>query len=488
VTAARHRVGARHALIDAIAGIEALESGDGFDRWRRDYRGLREARPLAVVFPRSTREVARVVAAAAAHGVGVTPQGGNTGMSLGASPDGDRPFILLNLARLDRIRACAPGAGTMIVEAGVTLGAARRAAAAAGSLLAISLGSEDSAMIGGVLATNAGGETVLRYGMARDQVLGVEAVMADGTVWSQLSTLRKNNGGYDVRHLLCGSEGTLGVITTASLRLHPPARAGAAALLALADLAGVPDILALCRETAGSDLSMFELIGGLCLDHACRVLARPRPFNRGIPDWSVLIELGCERPDGDPAARLAEIFARASAAGLVVDGVIAESGPRIAEMLRLRAAVGDAIPRLGSFFGLDTGVPTPMIPDFVRGATARLNDAIPGATPYVFGHAGDGNIHFCAILPPGAGDGARRMAIAAINAWALELGGSATAEHGIGRLHRDALAARLSPDEMNLLRRLKAALDPDNIMNPGAVLPDAPATKRPSLHADHELA
>lgn len=472
------------ALLDAITGIETHTAGDDFDRWRRDYRGHRMTHPLAVIFPRSTSEVSRIVVASAAHGVGVTPLGGNTGMSLGTSPDGDRSFILLNLSRMNHIRACAPGAGTMIVEAGLTLGAARRAAEVAGGLLAISLGSEESCTIGGVLATNAGGETVLRYGMARDQVLGIEAVLADGTVWSQLSTLRKDNGGYDIRHLLCGSEGTLGIITAASLRLHPPARASAAALLALEDVAVVPDLLSLCREIAGSDLSMFELISELCLNHACRILARPRPFANGMPNWSVLIDLRCERLDFDPVALLERIFARATTARLVVDGVIAESGPRIAELLRLRTAVGDAIPQLGPFFGLDTGVPLPSVPGFVRDATSRLQDAIPGAMPYVFGHAGDGNIHFCAILPPNTSDRARKRASDAINALALELGGSATAEHGIGRLHRDALAQRLSSGEMAVLRRIKAALDPNNIMNPGAVLQDAPAMRRDLTHAD----
>lgn len=459
-----------------FGSIEAHHDPAALAHLTRDYRGRGRSTPAAILFPRDVDEVAEVLRICAREGLAVVPQGGNTSMSLGTIPQPGRAFVLLNLARMNRIRAYSPGEGHITVEAGCLLGQVAQAAEDGGDVLGISIGSKGTCQIGGVLATNAGGEAVLRYGMARDQVLGIEAVFADGTIWSQLGRMVKNNGGYDIRHLLCGSEGTLAVITAAVLRLHPRPVSQAAAVFDLVALDDLPRLLALARRTLGDGLQMFELANRLALDHAARgMTAGPGP----VADWGVLIDVG--RFDDRAEAALSDFFGLALEKGFVQDGVLSTSLDRRRRVLDLRVRIGDGLPGLGRFFALDTGVPTQAIPDFIRAADDALSRGLPGAAPYVFGHAGDGTVHYCAKVPEAAPAAAVEATVAAINALAVTLGGSATAEHGIGRSHLSLLAARLSSAEMDLQLRIKRALDPRSMLNPGAIFAqtetDRPRTK-----------
>lgn len=467
-------------ITGAFGGIEAYRSSEDFIHLTRDYRGQAQSAPSFILFPKTTEEVAQALRLCAREGVAVVPQGGNTSMSLGTIPNTSRPFVLLNLARMNRIRKYRPGEGHITAEAGCVLADVARIANDGGEGLGISLGSAGTCQLGGVLATNAGGENVLRHGMARDQVLGIEAVFADGTVWSQLGEMVKNNGGYDIRHLLCGSEGTLGVITAAVLRLYPRPVSQASAVFCLASLSRLPGFLDLARRKLGDSLQMFELVNRFAMDHAGE--GAPALFAE-TPDWAVLIDTG--RSDEGAESALSDLFAQAMKERMVGDGILSASVSQRRRLLDLRIRIGDALPGLGRFFGLDTGVPHHAIPEFVRLADDALAAALPGAVPYVFGHAGDGTVHYCAKVPEAAPPEDVEAAVGAINANAVRLGGSATAEHGIGRSHRDLLTARLSPQELDLQLRIKRALDPHDILNPGAVFASTGAHyARNDTHAD----
>jgi FAD/FMN-containing dehydrogenase len=461
-----------------FGGIEAYHDPADFIHLTRDYRGCAQSAPTCILFPRSTTEVAQAIRICAREALAVVPQGGNTSLSLGTVPQTDRRFVLLNLARMNRIRDYKPGQGCVTVEAGCVLAQIAEATDAEGEHLGIALGSSGTCQIGGVLATNAGGENVLRFGMARDQVLGIEAVFADGTIWSQLGRMVKNNGGYDIRHLLCGSEGTLGVITAAVLRLHPRPVSQATAVLALSALAALPRLLELARNELGDSMQMFELVNRFAMAQAEQGM---QPLFRIAPDWAILIDVG--RRDTQSESVVSTFFERALEEKLVCDGVLSTSRLQRHRLLDLRVRVGDTLPGLGRYFGLDTGVPPHVIPDFVAAADSALATALPGARPYVFGHAGDGTVHYCAQLPEGAAAAVVESAITAINDLAVQFGGSATAEHGIGRTHRALLEARLSPAEHDLQLRIKRALDPQGLLNPGAVF--AATDTMPSRSQSH---
>jgi FAD/FMN-containing dehydrogenase len=454
--------------------IEAHEPGDDFLSLTRDYRGRASSSPAAIVFPRDTTEVSRTISICANEGLAVVPQGGNTSLLMGTIPETDAPFILLNLARMNKVRKYLPNRGSITVEAGCILDDVEKIAFGGGELLGLSIGSSGSCQIGGVLATNAGGENVLRYGMARDQVLGVEAVFADGAVWSQLGQIVKNNGGYDIRHLLCGSEGTLGIITAAVLRLYPKPTSQACAIMHLTSISSLSPLLELARHTLGQRLHLFEIVNKFALDHAQRNSASSLGTN--VTDWTIIIDVGSL--DASAADLVSDLFERASHLGLVNDGVLSNSLEQRRRLLDLRVQIGDALPGIGRFFGLDTGVPTDSVAAFIESADNLLHVALPGAKPYVFGHAADGTIHYCAQVPICASRQALETAIASINALAVELGGSATAEHGIGRSNKQLLAARLSPAEIEISLKIKSALDPMAMFNPGAIF-DATKLKNP---------
>lgn len=435
-------------------------------------RGRFTGQAMAVVAPGSVAEAQAVIRAAAATRTPVVPFGGGTGLVGGQiAPDGPAPLVV-SMERMARIRAVHPEEAVLIAEAGAILADVHAAAASAGLLFPLSLASEGSCRIGGNLATNAGGVNVLRYGNARDLCLGIEAVLPDGSVMAGLKRLRKDNTGYDLRNLLIGSEGTLGLITAASLRLFPRPRAEAAAMLAVAGPAEALRLLALAREEVGEAVSAFELIHRQSYDFLAETMPDVRLPFADPPDWSVLIDLGFHG-HGAPDEALAAIFEAAMAEGLVSDGVIASSEAQRAAFWKVRETIPLANRKIGSVSSHDVSLPLSALPEFiVRGteAIAALGDFRVSC----FGHVGDGNLHFNVFPPKGTRADAwrdRRAAVkAAVHDLVDELGGSVSAEHGVGRLKVADLERYGDPGRLAAMRAVKAALDPLGIMNPGAVL------------------
>lgn len=434
----------------------------------------RAVTPAAVLArPRSTEEVARVVRACAAARVGIVPWGGGTGLVLGQIlPDGPAPLIL-SLERMNALRGIWPEEGLMIAEAGMTLAEVRAAAEGAGRLFPLSLASEGTARIGGNLATNAGGTAVLRYGNARDLCLGVEAVLPDGSVFHGLKRLRKDNTGYDLKNLLIGSEGTLGVITAATLRLFPRPAGVGTAMLAVAGPAQALRLLTLAQERTGGGVTSFELIhrqGLLFLDEV--VPEQRQPF-AARPEWSVLAEIGLPR-GLDPETVLAEIYEAAEAEALLVgDAVIASGEGQRQALWDLREALPEGNRRIGAVVSHDISLPLGEIAGFLD----RAGPAIAALGPFrvnCFGHVGDGNLHYN-VFPPQGGRAADHAGKAGeirriVHDLVHELGGSVSAEHGIGRAKVDDLECYGDPAKLAAMRAVKAALDPSGIFNPGAVL------------------
>ncbi|MCR9152045.1 MAG: FAD-binding oxidoreductase [Rhodobacteraceae bacterium] len=440
--------------------------------YREEPRG-RFTTPAAVLaLPRNRDEVQAIVRACAAARVGIVPWGGGTGLVGGQIlPDGPAP-VLLSLERMASVLGLWPEENVIAVEAGAILADVQRAARDAGRLYPLSIAAQGTARIGGTLATNAGGVGVLRYGNARDLCLGIEAVLADGSVIGGLKRLRKDNTGYDIRNLLIGSEGTLGIITAAALRLYPiPAGEGTAMMVVPGPRAAL-DLLALAQDRMAGCVSAFELISGQGLRFLDETMPEVRQPFAGRPDWSVLIEVGL--PQGlDPALALEGLFEEAADRGLVEDGVIAQSGAQRAGFWTLRESLPEANRRIGAVSSHDTSVPLSEIPAFIDRATRALA-RIDGFRINCFGHVGDGNLHFNVFPLPGrtrADHEAQRDAVkACVHEVADALGGSVSAEHGIGRLKVGDLERFGDPGRLAAMRTLKAALDPAGILNPGAVL------------------
>ena len=440
-----------------------------------DWRGLYHGRTPAVVRPASTEEVAAVVRLCADRGVPVVPQGGNTGMVGGATPSADGTQVVLSLSRMNRIRAVDPVDMTLTVEAGIPWKAAQDAAAAAGCLLPLSISSEGTAQVGGILSANAGGNNTLRYGNARDLVLGLEAVLPDGQVWHGLRSLRKDNTGYCLRHLLVGAEGTLGIITAAVLKLAPRPQEIEVALVALPTAAAAST---LCRRFLSHDpaaVQAFEYMSGaamqLVLEH---IPGATLPLAAPAPDY-VLVELATPRPDAALRDSLEAVLEQAMADGLVLDAVLAESEAQRAAMWRLREEHSESQKRAGANIKNDVSVPTSRVPDLLTRASAACVALIPGIRVVPFGHLGDGNIHFNLVRPPDWADDAFLArsgdVMAAVNAVVADLDGSFSAEHGVGQLKPYLMPGWRGGAELDAMRRIKAALDPLGIMNPGKLLP-----------------
>jgi FAD/FMN-containing dehydrogenase len=441
-------------------------------RYLEEPRGRYHGCARWLALPRNADEVATIVRAAGAARVGIVPHGGGTGLVGGQiMPDGPAPLIL-SLERMTAIRSVRPDENVMIAEAGVILADVQAAAASENRLFPLSLAAEGSARIGGNLATNAGGVNVLRYGNARDLCLGLEAVLPDGQVLHGLSGLRKDNSGYDLRHLLIGAEGTLGIITAAALRLFPvPASVGTAFLTVPSPRAAL-DLLALARNMTGDAVSAFELIHRRGLDFLAETMPDTRlPFDPA-PDWCVLVDLGqsggAQAPD-----TLEKLFAEASARGLVEDGLVAQSDAQRAEFWAVRESIPEANRHIGSVSSHDISVPVGAIPDFI----ARAPDVIARIGAFrinCFGHLGDGNLHYNVFPMPGrsrADHENERPAIKrAVHDLVHEMGGSVSAEHGVGRLKVEDLERYGDPAKLSAMRAIKAALDPAGIMNPGTIL------------------
>ncbi len=421
--------------------------------WRRQYSAPAEC----VVRPASTAEVARVVALCAREEVAVVPQGGNTGLVGGSVPTGTCREIVLALGRMNRILALDPLNDTVTAEAGCVLAAVQSAAAAAGRLFPLSLAAEGSCQIGGNLSTNAGGVNVLRYGSAREQVLGLEVVLPDGRVWNGLRALRKDNTGYDLKQLFLGAEGTLGVITAAVLRLYPKPAASATAWIALESPRDAVELLARLREQLGERICAFELVSRTCLEAVLAHVPGVRDPLVAAHPWYVLAEFA-----DSGATPLNEAVQQALAGR---EAALAQSGEQARSLWRIRESIPEA-----QFSNVkhDISVPVSSIPEFTEIAGKALRQAFPQSHLYCFGHVGDGNLHYN-VGPESLL--ARREAVNRIVYDAVaRLGGSISAEHGLGQLKREAIRAHKDPLEMELMRALKTTLDPKGLMNPGKVL------------------
>ena len=463
----------------ASSKLDALKGDLPADIWREatpnyleEPRGRWQGQAAAVLAPRSTEEVALALRACAAYGVAVIPYGGGTGLVGGQLSENFDHGVILSLERMRAIRAMDEDGRSLTVEAGVILADIHATAQKAGLLFPLSLASQGSARIGGLLATNAGGVNVLRYGNARDLVLGIEAVMPDGSIFHGLSPLRKNNTGYDLRHLLIGSEGTLGIITAASLRLFPEPAAQGAALMAVPDPRAALSLLRMAQDLVGEGLSAFELMHRQGFDFLAEVGPDLRqPFD-DIPEWCVLIDLGLGAGQ-DPAALLEGLFARAFEADLVSDGVIAQSMAQRDDFWALRENIPEANRRIGAVSSHDISLPVGLVPQFIADIPARIAE-IGDFRHNCFGHMGDGNLHYNIFPMPGKTRSdhlAERDVIKrAMHDLVHEMGGSVSAEHGIGRLKVDDLERYGDPAKLAAMRAIKAALDPQGIMNPGAVL------------------
>jgi FAD/FMN-containing dehydrogenase len=464
-----------HDLIErfiAIVGREhAITSAHDQAPHLSEWRGLYTGRTPVVLKPGSTAEVARILTLASRERVAIVTQGGNTGLVGGQIPSADGTEILVSTARLRQIRSVDPAGTAITVEAGLTLAEVQEAAKQAGRLFPLSMASEGSATIGGNLATNAGGIAVLAYGNTRSLVLGVEAVLADGSVWNGLSALKKDNTGYDLRDLFIGSEGTLGVITAATLKLFPRPRETATAFLAVPRLDALLSLFRLCEDHAGPRLTAFEFMCEGVVDFVTRHMSGTAlPFAQTSP-WYVLLDVSGESEVQGLAERL---LSDALDRNLISDAVVASSLAQAQSLWRLREACSEAQKYEGGSIKHDVSVPVAMIPDLIRRASVAVEDVCPGSRPVPFGHFGDGNVHYNVSQPPGM-DKAAYLALwepmsRAVHRVVLDLGGSISAEHGIGRLKRAELAQIKSPVEMDLMRRIKAALDPNGILNPGKVL------------------
>ena len=435
-------------------------------------RGRWQGLAGAVARPRRVEVVAAIVGACAAARVAVVPWGGGTGLVGGQlMPEGPAPLVL-SLERMAAVRAVLPAENVLIAEAGATLAAVQAAAEGAGRLFPLSLASEGTATIGGNLSTNAGGTAVLRYGNARDLCLGVEAVLPDGSVWHGLKRLRKDNTGYDLRNLLIGAEGTLGVITAASLRLFPQPAQRVVALLVVPSPQAAQDLLALAESRLSGLVSAFELIARAGLEFLAEVGPEIRLPFAGTPDWSVLVELGLPAAL-DPEPTMAALFEAAVAAGLVSDGVIATSAAQAKGLWALREAIPEANRRIGAVSSHDISLPLSAIPGFIAEAGARIA-ALGPFRVNAFGHLGDGNLHYN-VFPPKGGkrqdhEAMRETVKQLVHDMVQAQGGSVSAEHGVGRLKVVDLERYGDPVKLAAMRAVKAALDPAGILNPGAVL------------------
>lgn len=465
------------------AAIEAIKQVLGDKGWSQDpevlapllvdTRDYYHGRAAILARPKSTEEVAAVMSICADADIAVTPQGGNTSRVGSATPDESGTQILLSLSRMNKVLDLDPDDYTMTVEAGCVLKDIQDAAAAADRLFPLSLGAEGSCMIGGNIASNAGGVNVLRYGNTRDLVLGLEVVTAEGEIWNGLRRLRKDNTGYDLKHLFIGSEGTLGVITKATIKLFPLPKERATALCALSSLDACLSLLARSRAASGDALSSFELMAGITLSFAYKHIDTAKRALEGDHDWHVLFEFSGLTPNGSMNLAMETLLEEAFEEGLVTDAVIAQSEQQRADLWFLREAIVAAQIMEGPSIKHDVAVPVSKVPEFLRQSATALETLLPGVRPYPFGHVGDGNIHYNVTAPPGMADDVFTEYKALINKEVHDithgLEGSISAEHGVGQLKRDELPIYKSTLELDLMKRVKSVFDPGCLMNPGKI-------------------
>ncbi len=461
--------------------VEELKTIVGPGRWTDDadalepnlteWRGTWRGRTPLMVSPSTASEVSGIVRACRAAGVAIVPQGGNTGLCGGAIPDPSGEQILLSLSRMNSIRAISPDDYSVIAEAGCVLADLQSAADEAGRFFALSLAAEGSCQIGGNLSTNAGGTNVLRYGTARDHVLGLEVVLPNGDIISSLRTLRKDTAGYDLKQLFIGAEGTLGIITAASLKLFPKPANRQVAMLAVSGAQDGVRLFGELRERLADQMQAFELMSALSLEMVCRHIPDSKlPFDAGYP-WYVLLDTAVPEKG---VQSFEDVLMAMIESGRIADAVIAKNDTEAQQFWRLRHSISEAQKHEGASLKHDVSVPVGEVARFIEAGSAAVEQTVPGSRIVAFGHVGDGNVHFNVSQPVDAvADeflAARSRMADAVYAVVESFGGSISAEHGVGVLKRDALRRHRSAAEMSLMRTIKQALDPDNLMNPGKVL------------------
>ena len=462
------------ALRQAVGAAHVLTDGE-LIAYEQDWRQRERGRALAVVRPGTTDEVAAVVRACAAHGAAIVPQGGNTGLAVGSVPDASGTQVLLSLRRMDAVRVIDAANLTLTVEAGCILQNLQGAAQDAGFLFPLSLAAEGSCTIGGNLATNAGGTQVLRYGNARELCLGLEVVTAQGDIWNGQSGLRKDNTGYDLRDLFIGSEGTLGVITAATMKLYPLPAARLTAWAAVPSMQAAVDLLGLAQRFLSAGLTGFEVMNQFALSLVAKHHPQQRvPLWQDAP-WCVLLENSDHESETHAREQFERLLEAALEAGCATDAVVAESLSQAKALWHIRESIPLAQAEEGLNIKHDISVPVSRIPAFVAETDALLARAIPGVRLVDFGHLGDGNLHYNVQAPEGVNaaaflreqeDGINTLVFDSV----VRHGGSISAEHGIGSLKAAKLPHYKSPVAMQMMRAIKGALDPQGIMNPGRVL------------------
>ena len=466
------------SLLDTLRSIvgdaHVLTEGD-LSAWELDWRRRERGRALAVVRPGSTAEVAATVKACAAAGVGMVPQGGNTGMVVGSTPDASGTQVVISLTRMNKVRALDAGNLTITVDAGCVLQNLQETCEKAGFLFPLSLASEGSCTIGGNLGTNAGGTQVVRYGNTRDLCLGLEVVTAQGEVWEGLTGLRKDNTGYDLRHLFIGSEGTLGVITAATMKLYPMPKAQLTAFAAVPSLDDAVKLLGLAHQHLSAGLTGFEVMGQFALSLVVKHFPQQRvPLWQDSP-WCVVLENSDNESETHAREQFERLLEAAMESGCVTDAVVAESVAQARALWHIRESIPLAQAEEGLNIKHDISINVSRIPDFVAQTNALLLERFPGARLVVYGHLGDGNLHYNVQAPEGVDQAAfLNTEEAPMNALVYEMvdryHGSISAEHGIGSLKADKLLHHKSPVALGLMRQIKQALDPHNLMNPGRLI------------------
>jgi FAD/FMN-containing dehydrogenase len=458
----------------AIVGAPHVLSEGDLSAWERDWRKREHGHALAVVRPASTEEVARVVQACAAAGVSMVAQGGNTGMVVGSTPDASGTQVVLSLTRMHRIRQLDAANLTVTVEAGCVLQTLQEACEKEGFLFPLSLAAEGSCTLGGNLATNAGGTQVLRYGNTRELCLGLEVVTAAGEVWNGLSGLRKDNTGYDLRHLFIGSEGTLGVITAATMKLYPQPRATLTAFASLPSLEAAVELLGLAHQRLHAGLTGFEVIGAFALGLVRKHFPQQNLPFAGDDPFCVVLEVSDHDSEAHARSLLEALLEDALQDGCVLDAVVAQTQAQARALWHIRESVPLAQAREGLNIKHDISLAVSRIPDFVRETDAQIQAAFAGARMVNYGHLGDGNLHYNVQAPAGSDAEAflraqEKTINSIVYAQVDRYNGSISAEHGIGRLKREKLAQHKSPVALGLMRAIKQALDPHNLMNPHAI-------------------
>ncbi|MEM6584391.1 MAG: FAD-binding oxidoreductase [Pseudomonadota bacterium] len=467
------------AAHDLLGDKGFTQDPERVDPWLTDWRGRYTGRALGLASPASTAQVSDLVKLCARHRIAIVPQGGNSGMAGGATPDDSGDGVILSLRRMDAIRSLDAGAGQVVSEAGVILQTLHDAAEAEGLRFPLTLGGKGSATIGGLVSTNAGGTQVLRYGTMRAQVLGLEAVLANGDVFDALTVLKKDNRGFDLKQMLIGSEGTLGIVTAATLRLLPAPLSRSTAWVGLGSVIDARSLLRGADRRLGDALEGFEIVPAHCLDSVLDHLPGARSPLDHRHEWNALIE--CTSPSHDAAAlqeRLEGVLSEALESGLIADAAIAANEKQAEQFWTLRDSISAAERALGPAMQHDISVPVERMPEFILAAIPTMESEFPGTRTAAFGHLGDGNVHFHVIAPQGAVPGVWEEAdgkkvSARVYDLVTQWGGSISAEHGIGQMKVEELGRLGDPVALSMMRTVKQALDPLGLLNPGKLVPEA---------------